>query len=236
MEISLENRLNGLENIRDSLANTLRQADYSRPSRVLSDGYRYLKYDLVDYLKNDGELEQDFGTKLYRTINKPELKRAYYGMLALPTRIPKEITEKLNGWERVMFYAGVWFSRGNFDFSKPLPELITELIKKGYDGIHEMHMIKYRQGVYGRPLKIPNSQNYRKNKYNGRSSDQTSSLSENLNLRMPNLLDMVQNEDGSEEDAERIAVMLDSCSKKELWYLTARFGANRLGDYAVKEL
>jgi len=135
-------------------------------------------------------------------------------------------------------YAGIWFSKSNFDFSRPLSQLVADLIKRGYDGIHEMHMIKYNQRAYRRPLKIPGSQEYRKDSTNIKEikKEPELTLSERLERRMHGLFEMLENEDGSEEKSERIAIMLDSCNRKELWYLTIRFGPKKLGDYAIREL
>ena len=232
METSLEERLAGLRDLKDSLASSLRSADYGRPSRILSGGHRYTKHDLVDYLREDGELEQDFDAKLYRAINKTEMKRIYYGVLCLNRRIPKEITERLDGWERVMLYAGIWFNQGKFDYLAPLPELVQELIKKGYDGLHQMHMVKYHQGSYRRPLKIPGSQDYRKDgKVVGNIKSRRVDLPYLLNLM--SLEGEVSGTPEGEDISERIAVMFDSCSDEELRRLTELCGASKLGEYAV---
>ncbi len=73
------------------------------------------------------------------------------------------VKNSLSDWEKLMFYSGIW--RANFDDinikNSDFKENLKNIIKRGYNNIHQKHMIKYNKNDYKRKLKVPKSQNYR---------------------------------------------------------------------------
>jgi hypothetical protein len=130
----------------------------------------YFKYNLipriVDMINNYAPTEKGFVANLNSTLNKDEAKRVYYGLVAMghPSNELKRVLSKLDDWEKVYFFAGVWKNRSMYAVSgKSLSELVEGYIKTGVDFLHKSHMIKKAQGTYKRKLKLPESQDYRKN-------------------------------------------------------------------------
>jgi len=242
--MGLEAVLEGLEHLHDHLVTTLQHMDFERPRR----GYHqlpYLKYELVDaivaYLQKQGDLQnQNFGQTLSSRMNKEELKRVFYGMFALrDAAIPHEILRSLDDWEKICFFAGIWMER-DYNPHQSTKDLICQFIKKGYDGLHKMHMIKKAEGAYTRGLKIPGSQHYHQERalFTEPSLDRT--LAELF--AEEDTLHLAAELNGGEEDSqhddrlyaisERVGILLDSCSEEQLEQLTRKFGRARLGGYA----
>jgi hypothetical protein len=162
-------------------------------------------------------------------INKEEAKRIYYGLVCLgqPIEELKVVLSKLSDWEKVAFFAGVWSNKEMAGIrSKSVPEIVQEHIKAGYNFIHEKHMIKYAQGEYKRPLKMPDSQKHRNVTIQKERSALETLASDFESLLLGN--------DTSYEYEERIGIFLDGCSEDQQRYLTKKFGREALVGYVVE--
>ena len=180
-----------------------------------------------------------------------------YGIVCFgSTPLPDDLMSSLTAWEKTMFFAGAWFDRKrDYSDASDVASLVKRYIKTGYDKLHEMHMVKYHEGKYDRPLKIPESQNFRRSKgleptievavevaveavsepVAQDSSETAAKYADRLNNHL--VYDLLKKEQAMEnppEDlSERIAIMLDSCTDEQRRDLTIQFGKKALGGYAV---
>ncbi len=139
-----------------------------------------------------------------------------------PSKEIKLIISKLDDWEKVYFFAGVWKERYMTGIrSKSISEIVQGYIKTGIDFLHKSHMIKKAEGTYRRKLKLPRSQNYRK--------EQTE-----LGRVAARFQELLSEDDGNLEVGERIAMFLDGCSEDQLRYLTKRFDHENLAGYVTE--
>ncbi|MFH1638463.1 MAG: hypothetical protein ABIB71_08610 [Candidatus Woesearchaeota archaeon] len=236
MFLSLEERMKNLDQneIRSRFQKALNRRDYSIPSfewQLMPSDKDDLVSRINSYLGRGEEMWQKEHKRIYKRINTDLLKRVHYGMACLRGgSIPKEIISKLNPWEELCLFAGIWKKR---DYVMgPLPDMVATFIKEGYDLLHKMHMVKKAFHQYKTTLKIPGSQHYRKE-----SREKQKAVFEKKEARirqgMANIICLLDQEltEPSEELGEEIAVLLDSCSKGELAFLRRNYGDKLLGDY-----
>jgi len=215
--------------VKDRIIEKLASRDYSRAASINNPYFKYqLLPSIVKRINEYAPTDSNFASTL-DYINKEEAKRIYYGLVSLDQPIDelKLVLSKLTDWEKVAFFAGVWSNRRMAGIrSKSVPEIVQENIKAGYNLIHEKHMIKFAEGEYKRPLKIPESQKHRKSVIEKERSDLESLAS--------NFQSLLDRNDTSYEHGERIGIFLDGCSSDQLRYLTKKFGHEALAGYVVE--
>ena len=219
----LETRLNEIDtnDIKQGIISQLANRRYEKAANINNPYYKYqLIESIIEKINVYDETEEKFISNFHSKVNKDEAKRVYYGLVCMGGYNPElgMVMERLSDWEKIFFFAGVWTNRKMRGIhSKSVKEIIGDYIKDGYDLLHKKHMIKFNQGKYKRELKLPESQDCKKNK---RLEDRFNSL--------------LAKEDGSYENSERTSIFLHGCSQNELRYLTKKFGEEVLGGYAIK--
>lgn len=252
--VDLESRLAGIdtEQTRSNLVTQLSQREYRRAA---SRSNPYLKYDLVEAIERlinaYAPTEDGFDNKL-NAINKEELKKVYYGLKALDNREQnkqglKRVMTHLTDWEKIIFFAGAFTHRDTTAYTAgSLSDLVKTYIKSGYDELHAQHMIKKAKGNYTRPLKLPGSQNYRKDAVSrpGQINQPQISVREEFEMRNPSVLEsayrsvkrgeedaaIIGDDDVMDEAHVKTTRFFDSLTELERRYLTEKFGQSFVND------
>ncbi len=166
----LESRLANYDTriIKDKVIAKLASRRYEDAASKSNPYYKYnLVPSIVELINEYAPTRDGFASNLDYHLNKYEAKRVYYGLVCMgePTEELKQIVGKLEDWEKVCFFAGVWNDREMVGIrAKNLKEIIKDYIKKGYDSLHKIHMIRKAEGIYKRELKLPGSQDYARSK------------------------------------------------------------------------
>ncbi len=244
----LEQRLQGLENLKEPLLEALDKdrinfADRSnwsllpktRGGQSLSNAPRSWKYawsdKLINYFDEIGaSFDSSFKRGLYGKLNKDVMKKPVYGVISYPN-VPADIYQRLTDWEKLCFVAGTYKKGGIRSLEdKPFDEIVKDIIKTGMDYLHATHAVKKAMGAYETILKVPGSQHYRKKAQAAKKLSKDEQLAQEFSTLLQK-----ENTDPSYDNQERAGIFLDGCTEKQKAFLQKKFGADTLGGYAKQE-
>lgn len=184
----------------------------------------YLKYDLVgailDYCKR---FRTSPTSNALNSLNKEPLKTVYYGMTK-SRNVPEKIISALTDWEKIYFFAGM-NSSISLEQGMRASQIVARVLLEGIKNVCARHnAFKTRPTTYGarKPYRTKPKVPFAK---------KIGAECKKILSAPDDLAGLLSRDDLSEEEQERVAIMLDSCSYDELRELKALFGSEKLGGY-----